>query len=214
MFYKETAKKYERVYEVLYNDNELSDLLESIITNTSYQIKGRFVEASVKTKKELNLFDISNPGYMYKDIKNCQVNSAYDELGSRCQVLDFNATKICPPHLASIIDSILKGEEKAIPNLLKYGNDEELVPIDVKILALNDKINNIDNMNCDMKISALEDMKRLIKEKKEHQYYEPELLKQYYMKALSIIELNMISEKLMVDGPKVLLKNYISKKGE
>ena len=211
MFYKETTEKCERVYSVLYNNNKLDDLLTSVIDNASYLIEGRFIEMNAWSKEDLELFDMFNPGYMFQDIKKCSVTSVYDDFGSRRQALEFNATKVCPPRLARILSSILRDEEDAVYDLLRYENDDELVPIDTKIMRLNDSINKIDNMDCDMKIDALKGLKRLLDAKKEHQYFDTELLKKYYRDSLSLIELNMVSEKVVVDGPKVLLKDYVNR---
>lgn len=211
MIYREVTEKYERVYEVSYDIDNLEELLQKIVNIVSYRIEGKFIERSVKSKKELNSFALDKPGYMYQDIKNCSITTIYDELGDRCQALEFNATKICPPYLAHVVAAILRNEDGSVSKLLRYEDEEELIPIDQRILRLNNEINSIDNKDCDMKISALNALKELLEAKKKNRYYDAALLKNYYREALSLIELNMISEKVVTDGPKILLRDFIDK---
>ena len=119
MVYREVTEKYERVYEISYDIDKLEDLLQQVVNKVSYCIDGKFIERSVKSKKELNSFALDDPGYMYQDIKNCSITTIYDELGDRCQAFEFNATKICPPNLAHVIAAILRNEDGSVSRLLR-----------------------------------------------------------------------------------------------
>ena len=208
MYYTEVGDSIERVYLVSFDRDELKELLDTVVRTSSYRVEGKFEVAGIKSKKGLSHITLMNGDSLYENVQNSYNQSGYDELGDREEFLSFNASKVVPPHLATLIHDVLEEKEGSIPNLLKYENSEELIPMDEIIARQLDKVDEIGNFDFDNKIQALEELKRLVSLQKNHHYFDVDLLKKLYYESLSIIGLELVSEKIIKKGDKVLLKEY------
>lgn len=211
MFYTEIDDSIERTYLVSFDREELKELLNTVVRSSSYRVEGKFEVAGIKSKKGLSHITLMNGDSLYENVQNSYNQSGYDELGDREEFLSFTASKVVPPHLATLLHDVLEEKEESISNLLKYGNSEELIPIDEMITRQLHKVDEIDNFDFDNKIQALEELKRLVFAKENHHCYDVDLLKRLYSDSLSIIGLKLICEKFVRDENKVLLKDYLNK---
>ena len=57
-------------------------------------------------------------------------------------------------------------------------------------------------------IISLNNLKQLCENKKEKKYFDSELLKQYYLQACSLVEFQLVSEKTIRTGERILLKDF------
>ncbi|MBR2828494.1 MAG: hypothetical protein IKE70_04615 [Bacilli bacterium] len=208
MYYIEVDDFVERTYSVSFDKDELEKLLDTIVKTSSYRVEGKFEVAGIKSKKGLSHITLMNGDPLYENVQNSYNQSGYDELGDREEFLSFTASKVVPPHLSTLVHDILEEKEESLSNLLEYDNSEELIPIDEIITRQLDKVNEIDNFDFDNKIQALEELKKLVFAKKNHHYYDVDLLKKLYSESLSIIGLELVSEKVTKKGDKILLKEY------
>jgi len=145
---------------------------------------------------------------MYENIKRIYrftSNGPYSYHGDSIAV---EGTQVTPPELAFIIERILSDEPNSIYKFLNYATHDELVPIDEKIAAANKAVDEIDNFDFDKKINALNSLKQFCEDKKAKKYFDVELLKQYYLQARSLFELELVSEKTIKNSGRVLLKDY------
>ena len=140
---------------------------------------------------------------MYKNIKNiypCTVKYIY----STYDAIAILGTKVEVPMLAYIIRDILAGEDNSINRLFMYEDDEELVSIMERIASLNSDILKISNFDFDRKINELYNLKKLCEKEKKKQYFNLELLNKYYVRTISLIDLQLVSEKECISRKKNL----------
>ena len=211
MEFIEKSDNVERVYSVYYDDKKLKELLDEVVRNASYKTDGTFT-APYNASFEGNVFisgaDLPNGNPMYENIKRIYrftSNGPYSYHGDSIAV---EGTQVTPPELAFIIERILSDEPNSIYKFLNYATHDELVPIDEKIAAANKAVDEIDNFDFDKKINALNSLKQFCEDKKAKKYFDVELLKQYYLQAHSLFELELVSEKTIKNSGRVLLKDY------
>ena len=143
---------------------------------------------------------------MYEDIERIYSFDHADYI----QVVGVEVT---PPRLAYIIGGILKNEEESIYDLMHYRANPELIPITEKIAKANKEIDKISNLDTDNKIGALERLKELCENKKNGKYFDTQLLAEFYVEALSLIDLSIVKETVITEREgKILLKNYLEGK--
>lgn len=211
MEFIEKSDNIERVYLVCYDNEKLKELLDKVVRNASYKTDGRFTapyNASFKGNAFISGADLPNGDPMYENIKmiyNYTSNGPYSYHNDSIAV---EGTEITPPKLAFIIERILSDEPNSIYEFLNYATHDELIPIDEKIAAANKTVNEIDNFDFDKKINALNSLKQFCEDKKAKKYFDVELLKQYYFQARSLFELELVSEKIIKNSGRVLLKDY------
>lgn len=207
MKYIEKNKNVERVYSVHYDSEKLKELLDEVVRNLSYRTDGHFNPLHIITF-DGNVItsgaNLPNGDPEYENIKKIEYYNYQDDS------IRVVGTKVTSPRLAFIIKKILSDDEKGIYEFLDYKNASELIPIDEQIVAANKAIDEIDNFDFNKKMSALNELKSLCAVKENKQYFDVELLKQYYLQAYSLIELELISEKTMMSGNRVLLKDFKS----
>lgn len=212
MKYIEKSDNVERVYSVCYDVDKMKALLDEIVRNVSYKIDGRFT-APYNASFEGNAFtcgaSLPNGDPMYENIKriyrytSCGPDSYYNDS------IAVEGTQVTPPELSLLIKRMLLEEPNSIYEFLNYTTHDELIPIDKKIAVADKIVDEIDNFDFDKKINALNNLKQLWEYKKSNKYFDVELLKQYYSRALSLIELELLSEKTIINsGSRILLRDY------
>ena len=196
---------------VYYDDKKLKELLNEVVRNASYRTDGTFT-APYNASFEGNVFtsgaDLPNGDPMYENIKRIYRFTSKGPCSYHDDSIAVEGTQVTPPELAFIIEKILSNESNSIYKFLNYANHEELVPIDEKIAAANKAVDEIDNFDFDKKINALNSLKRFCENKKGKEYFDVELLKKYYLQACSLFELELVSEKTIKNGGRILLKDY------
>lgn len=211
MEFIERKDNVEKVYSVNYNGEKLKDLLDEIVKNVSYKIDGTFT-APYNASFEGNTFtsgaSLPNGDPMYENIKRIYRYTSNGSYSYHDDSIAVEGTKLTPPELAFIIKRILSEDSNSIYEFLSYETYGELIPIDTKIEYANKDVDEIDNFDFDNKIYALNNLKQLCEDKKSKKYFDVELLRQYYLKACSLFELQLLSEKVTKNGERVLLKDY------
>ena len=200
---------------VNYDFKKLKVLLDEIVRKTSYRSYGTFTapyDAIPDLRKNIFISGASLPNGdpMYQDIRKIYSFTSHGSYSYHNDSIAVDATMLTSPLLAYIISDILLDKPNSIYDFLNYASNDELIPIENKIDMINKSIDEISNFNTDEKISALESLKNLCEKKKLNQYFNTELLNQFYMEACEIIELRLVSEKNLKNGPKILLKDYKS----
>lgn len=212
MEFIEKSDNVERVYSVYYDCEKLKELLDEIVRKASYKTDGKFT-APYNASFEGNAFtsgaSLPNGDPMYENIKRIYRYTSNGPYSYHDDSIAVEGTKVTPPELAFIIERILSEDSDSIYEFLNYTTHDELVPIDEKIAAADKAVDEIDNFDVDKKINALNSLKQFCEDKKSKEYFDAELLKQYYLQARSLIELQLVSEKTMKSSSgRVLLKDY------
>ena len=212
MKFKDKSEDVERIYSVHYDHKQLKKLLDEIIKKTSYRVSGKFTapfDAKFEGTKFISGASLPNNDPMYEDIKRIYRFTSNGAYSYPYDSIAVEGTEVTSPELAYIIKGILSGDSNSFSNLLDYKNNCELIPIDEQIANANKAVDEINNYDVDKKISQLTRLKQLLEYKKSGRYFDSELLIQYDLQAISLFELELISEKIINigNGTRVLLKN-------
>lgn len=211
MEFIEKSDNIEKVYSVYYDSEKLKKLLDEIVRNVSYKTDGKFT-APFDASFEGNVFtsgaNLPNGDPMYENIDSIYRYTSHGYYSYHNDSIAVEGTLVTPPKLAFIIEKILSNEPNSIYNFLDYATSSELVSIDEKIIVANKSVDEIDNFDYDKKINALNNLKQLCENKKEKKYFDSELLKQYYLQACSLVEFQLVSEKTIRTGERILLKDF------
>jgi len=209
----EKTENVERVYEVTYDKEKLIALLDEIVKKASYKIEGTFnvpygTRVSLSKQTIVEGGKLPNEDPMFINIKRIYEYTSDSSYSYHNDSTAIEGTKIVAPQLAYIIKGLLSDEPDSIDSFMKYESSEELIPIDKKIKDQDAKINETSNFAVDKKIELLEELKELCSKKDTNQYFDAKLLIAYYTAACNLIEMQLISEKVVKKGNKVLLKDY------
>lgn len=208
MKYIERFENIEREYQVFYDREELLRIRNELVARLSYKEIGTFDivgrlddENTIKDGERLpngeQKYEIEK--ITHRELK--KIGSYYD--------IKIQGKKTTSPQLAYIINDILdERTNSCLYNFINYETNDELLPIDKKIFNTNREIDRISNFDYDEKIGALRKLKRLCEDKENNRYFDIDLLKQYYLQACSKIELQLISEKVIKNSNRILLKDY------
>lgn len=216
MEFIEKSDNVERVYSVYYDCEKLKELLDEIVRKASYKTDGKFT-APYNASFEDNAFtsgaSLPNGDPMYENIKRIYRYTSNGPYSYYADSIAVEGTKVTPPELAFIIERILSEDSDSIYEFLNYITHDELVSIDEKIAVADKVVDEIDNFDVDKKINALNNLKQFCEDKKSKEYFDVELLKQYYQQARSLIELQLVSERTIKNSSdRVLLKDYKTSK--
>ena len=208
MKFVEQIDNIEKTYLVSYDKDKLRSLLNEIVKNCSYEISGKFViynfgyiKVDFKNNLIISGMELPNGVCMYKNIKDIYPSKVKD-MYSSYDAIAILGTKVEVPMLAYIIRDILADDDNSINLLFEYEADEELIPIMERIASLNSDILKISNFDFDRKINELYNLKKLCEKKKNKQYFNLELLNKYYVRAISLIDLQLVSEKECISRKK------------
>ena len=209
MNYKIREGNIVRVYNVVYDKEKLEELLNKIVRECSYKVKGEF---TLKVSEVIYGYDkdrsygirklpsLLNGDPMYQDI--IKVEDDFDGL-SRERVF-VNGSKVILPKLAYIIFSILNGDVDAIKLLVEYASDDEIKPIEVIITKKIERLSEIKtdlNSNIDELIEISKQLTELGERKKEGHYLNLVSLNKCYLEAIGLINCELISEIKKPSGP-------------
>lgn len=222
MNYKIREGNIVRIYNVVYDKEKLEELLNKIVRECSYKIKGEF---TLKVSEVIygysrdkcwgirSLPSLLNGDPMYQD--TTKVCDDYDGL-SRERVF-VNGSKVIVPKLAYIIFSILNGDVDAIKLLVEYASDDEIKPIEVIITKKIERLLEIKtdlNSNIDELIEISKQLTELGERKKEGHFFNLVSLNKCYLEAIGSINCELISEIRKPSGPikKLSLSEMFDKK--
>ena len=216
MEFIERNDNIESVYYVDINKDKLKELLNDIIKKINYKINGEFilsndVKVDFNNKKIISGACLPNGDDLFVNIKNiCRFTSSgpYSYHNDSIKII---GDKVIVPELVNIIQDILSEKNESINKLLNYKDNDEIENINLRIENQNYSINKISNFDFSKKIKALNNLKKLCEYKEKEYYFDTTLLLHYYMQVLDCIELKLISEKILRNNNKVLLKDLVKK---
>ena len=209
----EKKDNVEKVFSVCYDRKKLESLLDKIVKETSYRTEGIFteapgVEADFEKKIIISGASLPNGDPIYENITNICPKPPKSVFGNHDGSIQIVGIEVTSPWLAYIIRDMLSGKSDSIYDFLNYETCGELISIDEEIRLCDEYINSINNFKTEDKIYHLNKLKKLCERKRLKQYFNVELLGQYYLQAQSLIELHLESEKTYKTGNKILFKDY------
>ena len=119
----------------------------------------------------------------------------------KAEVVEFDAKRRVAPELAKYVDHFLYStySDTAVDEFLAYPNHEELVPLDVQIEDLYERINSLikdrDRQEAKECLEKLDEMQEALQN---GWYFDPEKLMKYYKQAGSMVELQEKNSKLVL----------------
>ncbi|MBO7079055.1 MAG: hypothetical protein J6W64_04500 [Bacilli bacterium] len=218
MRYMEVKGNVHQTYDVSFDKEKLKLLLDEIIRNCSYLAVGKYNidygASSIKTNKDkteiVSGAELINGDPAFVDIKKISYYK-YEHPGDSITI---EGAKVIIPQLATIIDKLMNQYQNSLYPLIEYPSNVELVPIDEQIATLNSEIKAMGDFDIDAKIGALTRLKELVYRKANNEFYDPELLKSYYEKAISLISFKLFTTTTYHDGPEYSFDQLFGKKDE
>ena len=228
MNYTITEGNIIRVYNVVYDKEKIEELLNKIVRECSYKVKGIF------RRDYYGISYKTNPFRLTKRPKLPNVDIFYQELtdiateitdwglyypGCDPDVIIIEGAEIIAPKLASIVASILKGDIESLNLLQAYKDDVELISNDAKLnekIEESRKIINANEVDVDKLIEISDELKELRNKQKENQYFNVDLLKHYYLEVINSISYELVSETIKSRGPvkKLSMSEMFDKKAK
>ena len=200
MEFIERERNTERTYSVYFDQYEMKDLLDSLVENIRYTTQGTFeIPKGTTFDFKRNTFywgeSLPNGDPPFENIhkvtrKMTKIWSSVEE------VTKIEGTKITVPKLAYILHSLLTGFSNNIYDFLNYENHEDLVPIKDRIEKAEEKVNQTNIYDFDEHIKAVEELRKVCKERDEGHFFDVPLLKNYYQKARDLMTVQLVSEKI------------------
>ena len=209
MNYKIREGNIVRVYNIVYDKEKLEELLNKIVRECSYKVKGEFTlkvsEVIYGYDKDRSYGIRSLPSLLNGDPMYQDTTKVYDDHDGLSRERVFvNGSKVILPKLAYIIFSILNGDVDAIKLLFEYASDDELKPIDIIITKKIERLFEIKadlSSNTDELIEISKQLTELGERKKEGHYFNLVSLNKCYLEAIGSINCELISEIRKPSGP-------------
>ncbi len=214
MQFVENKENIKRIYEITFDENEIKELIDKIVEFASYKVEGTHYipyeqTAMIDDNEFKPLITLPNGKPIFTNIKKMYECATPDISALHGEDVAFVGTRIIAPQLSIILKRILEGDEKALYDLVDYENNEELIPIETKVIKANKKVNEIDNYDVDNKIAALKELKKVLEKSKSEEFSNEFLLRNYYSKALALIRMHLISETVYKEEPEISLNHYL-----
>lgn len=195
----------ESIYEIVYEESTIKELISEIITNCSIRVRGRHrVEANtLKEAKEIidSLVDsIGNKIYEnVTDIREEQVNDPFDYWRHGDPVpYSFEADVLVSPKLVGFLNNLLSGEDEISLYGYEYFEERKELSEKTKLaMEINTKdyeINQISNYDTERKMQMLEDFAYMLERLKSIPNFDYEKLSKYYDLAGQAISLELVQE--------------------
>ena len=209
MIYAIEERNIIREYKVFYDEERLRQLLNKIVRECSYKVKGKFIHSANEIKFghssacSYGIIDyprLLNGDQMYQDI--IKVEDDFDGLSTENVTIE--GFKVIVPKLAEIIASILNGDSDALKLLAFYENDDELISIDMQVQAKIKKSRELitaSKVDIDRFIEVSDELKELRAKQKDNHYFNTELLNRYYFEVVNLIGYELVSETKKQIGP-------------
>ena len=191
-------------YDIFTDIKKISKLINDIVEKAGYKEEGDYfltsdssVDLAIEMINRANLYgqtvinyfpsatpELPNYEPLYRNITSARIR----DIGCG-KVIDFHGQKVVAPKLAKILEQIiLYADEESIKQFLDYPKDEEIIPIDQLIDSIyGDSIKGANKEEIN-KLAAL------ISAKAKGEYFNAELLKEYYALACKQIKLSKTKE--------------------
>lgn len=200
MTYTKKEGKSTKTYEVSYDKEQLKELLNKIVRECSYKVKGKFEHNCGEIIYEYNPYRIidgprlPNGDFIYQDIKKI-----YDDFDGMCSCIDtVEGSMVMVPELANIVARLIKEDSSAIDSLLDYENSDEFVSIeseiDLKVKEIHKKSSTAEK-DVDKLIELSKKLEMLRNKQTNNQYFNLVLLGMYYSMVKDSINYQLVSDK-------------------
>lgn len=193
----------ESIYEMIFDEQNIRNLIDEIIENCSFRKKGRYVvyarskeAARIKIENEIFWKEIKT----YEKICDFRAEDFHDPNNywrpGDPRPFSFEAEAIVAPELVYYLMNILKGEN------IDYNwfvNREELhkkEKIKTQIQKIDSEINHMSNFNWETKIKMLEELGTKVKHLNELPNFDNEILDKYYSLVENSIKLELLQETI------------------
>lgn len=195
----------ESVYELVYEESTIKELISEIITNCSIRVRGRHrVEAKTLegAKSKINALVDSIGNKIYEnvsDIREEEVNDPFDYWRHGDPVpYSFEADVLVSPKLVGFLNNLLSGEDKISLYGYEYFKERKELSEKTKLaMEINTKdyeINQISNYDTERKMQMLEDFAYMLERLKSIPNFDYEKLFKYYDLAEQAISLELVQE--------------------
>lgn len=224
MKYEVTEGNVKKIYSVHFDKKKLTNVLNHVCRETRYIVKDDRHDMPSGAKYEGNKIisgaELPNGDPMFINIKSIYTYTSGGPLSYHNDSVGIDGAKVIVPELAYILADLLTNENADLQAFLDYEKSDELISIDEKIAMLSYELEKGSNMDYDKKIhlidydkkiQLLEMMKTMSEKKEKNQFINAYLLRMYYKKACSIIELHL-EEEIITEkkcDEKVKLKDFL-----
>jgi len=193
-------------YDIFADIKKINKLINDIVEKVGYKEEGDYIltsdssvdlaidkinRANLYGQTVINYFPSATPELpnyepLYRNITSFSVrNTGYGK------VIDFHGQKVVAPKLAKILEQIiLYADEESIKQFLDYPQEEEIIPIDQQIDSIYGE--SIKGANKE----EINKLASLISAKAKGEYFNAELLKEYYALACKMIKLSKTKENV------------------
>lgn len=185
-FYRLEGNYIEK-YLITYNVEELLKIKEESI-----------YKCGKKTRKSYDGVRFFKNHMYYKNLVTTEIGIQEYKDGPDETIYNYSYTEFSLTYLASIIDKIILGNIKAIDELFTLDTSKEFNGYEKEKNECLENIVSIDNNDCDNKIKALKELKKIIESEELNKDREP--IVDYYKKACECFKIKFIN--------KVTLKEY------
>ena len=189
-----------KTFEVSYDKEQLKELLNKIVRECSYKVKGKFEHRCGEIVYEYNpcrIIDgprLPNGDFIYQDITRI-----YDDFDGMCSCIDtVEGSMVIVPKLANIVVRLIKEDSSAIDDLEAYAYSDEIISIDTRIERTVNEIHKKSSTaekDVDKLIELSEELKQLRNKQNNNQYFNLVLLGMYYSMVKDSINYQLVSNE-------------------
>jgi len=202
MLYFEEVNGVEKTYEVNYEKDIIKELIDRIIEATSYKVVDEDFSCNNIENFESNL-------KFYNNFRGLLPNGStkycgYDlkeNIGGKKEYVIYRRVV---PKLAKILTGLLSDNDdvvlRSIKKVIDYENDDEMVSIDEKIKDKYEEIGeSLDSNDCNntRTFELLDELKKELKRKESGEYFNTDLLSEYYDETRKLIGMRLIRRKVL-----------------
>lgn len=201
-----TSENKVSVYEIVFDEEQIKNLISEIIKNCSIRVRGRYrVEAKTlegaKNKIDALVDSIGNKIFEnVTDIQKEQVNDPFDYWRHGDPVpYSFEADALVSPKLVGFLKKLLSDEEITFREYEYFKERTELFRIDKtteELKVINSEINQISNFDTERKIQKLQELAYMVQRLKSIPNFDYEKLSTYYDYADNCISLELVEETI------------------
>lgn len=193
----------ESVYEVVYDENVLRDLINNLINDCSIRVRCRSRVQARYVNDAINKIDSTKDfcgNKIYENVSDIREEPVYDP----CDYwrhgdpvpYSFSSDRLFSPELVNFLVNIIN--EKQV-DFDWFTNRTELfkrAKLEDEIKKIDSEINEISNFDTKKKISKLEELERKVNQLENMPAFNYDLLAKYYDMAQNCIKLELVQETI------------------
>ena len=192
--------KNEGQYDVSFNKEELTKLIDDIVKNVNNIKKEVGCEYSldvgrIKDDRTLSSPLLPNGSPRYINVDKVEYYSSNSQVGyhnDRCKIY---GVEVEVPRLAYILKNIIDGDSFSIDELLEYKDHSDIVPLLDRVMKLENEITTMDFSDPAI-VDAIIEYQKLLNKKDENvnDKFNTDLLKEYYDRALELVKIKSVTK--------------------